>query len=105
MTINYAILGQTADASVEATLYTVPAATKVKLRVTVANRGTAATFRIALVPDGGATGNEDYIAYDKPLAANESITSATFTLNDTDVVRVQSSTANVTFTVFGIELS
>ena len=103
MAITYGILGQTADASTEATLYTSPALKNVKIKVAVTNRSTAATFRIALVPDGGATANEDYVAYDHALAANESFTSTTFTMNASDVVRVESSTANVTFIVFGIE--
>ena len=105
MTVAYGVLGQTADASTEQTLYTAPASSDVKVRVTVANRWTSATYRIALLPDGGATANKDYVAYDKTIAANESETSTTFTLNASDVVRVESSTANVTFTAFGIELT
>ena len=104
MPFDYKVLGQTADASTEATLYTVPVNTTTKVKITVSNRGaTTATFRVALVPDGGATANEDYVAYDKDIAGNESITSVTFTLNENDVVRVESSTATVTFIAFGIE--
>ena len=103
MAFVYGILGQTADASTEAPLYTVPAGTDVKVRVTVANRAaTSATFRLSISPDGGATGNEDYVAYDKTLDANESVTSTTFTANAADVIRCKSSTATVTFTAFGI---
>lgn len=103
MATNYGILGQTADASTEVTLYTAPASKNIKIRVSVTNRSTAATFKIALVPDGGTTANEDYVSYDRALSANETLTSVTFTLNAADVVRVESSTANVTFVAFGIE--
>ncbi len=103
MATNYAILGQTADASTEVTLYTAPALKNLKLRIAVTNRSTAATYRVALVPNGGSTANEDYVAYDTAIAANEALTSTTFTLNAADVVRVESSTANVTFVAFGIE--
>ena len=103
MTIAYSILGQTSDASTEATLYTVPAATNTKIKITVANRGAAATFRVSISPDGGVTGDEDYFAYDKSIPANETYTSTTFTANAADVVRVMASTATVTFIAYGIE--
>lgn len=104
MAITYKVLGQTGDASTEVDLYTVPASTSAKAKVTVANRaGTGATFRVSVSPGGGATANEDYISYDQSIGANESITSTTLTLEATDVVRAFASTATVTFIVFGIE--
>ncbi len=104
MAITYKNLGQTADASTEATLYTVPASTSAKAKVTITNRaGSAATFRVAVVPGGGATANEDYIAYDQNIDANDSITSTTLTLSATDIIRVEASTSTVTFNAFGIE--
>lgn len=104
MAITYKVLGQTDDASSEVSLYTVPASTVSKAKVTVANRaGTAATFRLSVSVGGGATANTDYLSYDQNIDANDSITSTTLTLAETDVVRVFSSTANVTFTAFGIE--
>lgn len=104
MAITYKVLGQTGDASTEATLYTTPVATVTKIKVTVANRaGTAATFRIAIVPGGVTTANEHYVSYDHPLDANASLTSTPFTLSANDVVRVKGSTTTVSFTVFGVE--
>ena len=98
------VLGQTGDASTEVSLYTVPASTEAKIKVSIANRaGTAATFRLAIVPNGGATGNQHYIAYDESIAANSSVTSTTLTADAGDVVRVLSSTSTVSFTAFGIE--
>ena len=103
MAVSYSILGQVADASTEQTLYTAPALKNVKIKVTIANRGAATTFRVSISPDGGATGNEDYVAYDKTLPANESLTSTTFTVNAADVIRVMSGTTDVTFIAYGIE--
>jgi hypothetical protein len=103
MALSYSILGQTGDASTETDLYTAPALKNVKIKITIANRGAAATFRVSISPDGGATGAEDYVAYDKPISANESLTSTTFIVNAADVVRVMASTADVTFMVYGIE--
>ena len=104
MAIAYKVLGQTADASSEVALYTVPASASTKAKITVTNRaGTAATFRMSVSPGGGATANEDYLAYDQSIGANDSLTSTTITLEATDVVRVQSSTSTVTFVAFGIE--
>lgn len=104
MATSYGILGQVADASTEAILYTAPALKNVKIKVTVNNRAaTSATFKVSISPDGGATATEDYIAFDHLLVANESITSITYTINALDVVRCESSTSTVTFIAFGLE--
>lgn len=106
MPTNYGVFGQTADASTEVTLYTVPVSANIKFKVTVSNRaGTSANYRIAIVPDGGATANEHYVAYDKSIAGNESVTSTTFIANADDVIRVESSSATVSFSIYGIEQS
>ena len=104
MATTYSLLGQVADASAEVVAYTAPANKNVKIKITVANRAaTSATFRVALLQDGTTTGDEDYIAYDKLITANDSVTSVTFTMNASDSVTVMSSTATVTFLVYGIE--
>lgn len=104
MAITYGVLGQTADASVEQSIYTVTGTKDVKVKITVTNRAaTSATFRVAIVPNGGTTANEDYVAYDKSLPANDTLTSVTFTANADDVIRVESSTSTVTFIAYGIE--
>lgn len=105
----YKVLGQTADASaLDVTLYQVPAATEAIIStITVCNREAAGnTFRIAVKPDGGAVSNEDYIAYDANVAANDTITlTLGLTLDASDVISVGASDANVTFLVFGTEIS
>jgi len=109
MATAYKILGQSAPAATTDTnVYTVPAATEAVIStIVVANRGTAqATYRIALRPDGIAIANSHYIAYDAIVPANDSI-ALTFgiTINATDIVTVQASTANTTFSIFGSEIS
>ena len=103
MASSWGILGQTADASVEATLYTVPASKICKYYVSVTNRSTAGTFRLAHVSGGGATANEDYFAYDEAIDANESLTSEIRTGTATDIVRAETSTANMTVHIYGVE--
>ena len=105
----YKILGQSAPAATTATdVYTVGATTEaIVSSVTVCERGgAAATFRIAFLIGGGTVATTDYIAYDHPITANETIV---FTLGvgmaTTDQVEVYASTANLTFNVFGMEIT
>jgi hypothetical protein len=105
----YKILGQSADASAnDVTLYTVPASTEtIVSSIIICNREAAAnTFRLAIKADGGAVANEDYIAYDTNISANDSITlTLGITLDASDVISAGASDANVSFSVFGTEIS
>lgn len=103
MANSWGILGQTADASTETPVYTVPASRICKYYVSVTNRSTAGTFRLAHVVGGGATGNDDYFAYDEAIDANQSLTSEIRTGNATDVVKAETSSANITVQVYGVE--
>ena len=105
----YKVLAQLAPSATTATtLYTVPASTSaIVSTITVCNRAaTSASYRIAIRPGGAALSNEDYIAYDIVIAANDT-TALTLgiTLATTDVVTVYASTANLSFNVFGSEIS
>jgi len=109
MATTYKILGQSAPAATtEADLYTVPAATQsVISTIVVANRAsTDATFRISVAPAGAATANSQYVAYDLACGGN-GINAFTFglSLGATDKIRVYASSANLTFSAFGTELS
>lgn len=109
MPTNYKVLGQSApSATTDTTLYTVPAATEAVIStLTVANRGTAAaTFRVAVRPNGAALATSHYVAFDVSLAAN-SLLSLTLgiTADATDVITVRASTADLTFSAFGSEIS
>ena len=105
----YKILGQLADASAnDVTLYTVPGSTETVISsIIVCNRESAAnTFRLAIKNNGGSVANEDYIAFDTSIAANDTVTlTLGITLDATDVICAGASDANVTFSVFGTEIS
>lgn len=93
---------------VSSTLYTVPAATSAVIStITVANRSAIAkTYRIAVRPAGATLANSHYIAYDVAIAANDT-TALTLgiTLAATDVVTVYASTTDLSFGIFGSEIS
>jgi hypothetical protein len=105
----YKVLGQlAAAATTEEGLYAVPASSSaVVSTIVVANRGTtSATYRIAVKPTAATTlANVHYIAYDVPIAANDS-TALTLgvTLAATNAIRTYASNANITFSAFGTEL-
>ena len=109
MPTTYKVLGQVAPSATTATtLETVHAATQVVMStIAVCNRAaTAATYRIAVRPAGATLANEHYIAYDAPIAANDSIfLTIGVTLATTDVVTVYASTANLSFSAFGTEIA
>lgn len=109
MATTYKVLGQSNPAATTATtLYTVPSATEaVVSTIVIANlTATAATFRIAIRPNGAALANSQYIAYDITVGASDS-TALTLgiTLDAADVITVYGSTANLTFTAFGSEIA
>jgi glucose-6-phosphate dehydrogenase assembly protein OpcA len=105
----YKVLGQSAPSATTATtLYTVPSATAtVASTVVVANRsGSAATYRIAVRPAGASLASQHYIAYDATVSANDATAiTVGLTLATTDVVTVYASTADLSFNLFGSEIS
>jgi glucose-6-phosphate dehydrogenase assembly protein OpcA len=105
----YKVLGQLAPSATTATtLYTVPSATEaIVSTIVVANRdSSSATYRIAIRPDGATLSNEHYIAYQVTVGASDSTTlTLGITLNAADVVTVYASTANLSFNVFGSEIT
>jgi hypothetical protein len=110
MPTTYKVLGQQAPAATTATdLYTVPAATQaVVSSVIVCNRSSSATatFRISASVAGAVTANKDYIYYDLILGQNDTfIATIGLTLGATDKIRIYASTANLSFTAVGSEIS
>ena len=105
----YKVLGQSApSATTDTTLYTVPSATEaVVSTITVCNRGaTAATYRIAVRPNGAAISNEHYVAFDVSLAPNATDTyTIGLTIDAADVLTVRASTANLSFNAYGSEIT
>lgn len=107
-TTNYKVLAQNAPAATSnVDLLTVGAGKQVVIStLVVCNRAaTATTFRIAVRPDAAVLANTHYIAYDVPIAANDS-TNLTLgiTLDASDVVTVYAGSANLTFGAFGSEI-
>lgn len=104
MATMHGVLGQAAPSGAQlTTIYTAPTARHATARVIVTNRSGIDLFRIAVSPAGAAIENKHYIAYDKVIAANDSISSAAFTVKATDVVRVYATNGNLSFTLTGIE--
>jgi len=105
----YKVLGQSApSATTETDLYTVPGATSaVCSSISVCNRGgTSTTFRVSVSAGGGTTANKDYIYYDVPIAANDTfVATLGITLATTAKVRIYAGNANLSFNLFGTELS
>lgn len=107
-TTTYKVLAQSAPAATTNTdVYTVGTGKQaVMSTLIVCNRAaSAATFRIAIRPNGAALGNVHYIAYDVVIGANDS-TNLTLglTLDEADVVTVYASTASFSFSIFGAEV-
>lgn len=98
----------TLTANTSTGLYTVPSSTStVVSTVTVCNQAsTAATFRIAVRPSGASLDNRHYIAFDTPIAANDTIAlTLGITLATTDVISVYASATTLSFAAFGSEIT
>ena len=74
--------------------------------VIAANKSTTenATISVWVAPLGSDTaGGRGYIAANVPLSVSNSYETFRFSVNNTDVVHVEASTANVSFTIQGID--
>jgi hypothetical protein len=105
----YKVLAQSApSATTNTDIYTVGAGKQaIVSTITVANRSASArTYRIAIRPAGATLANQHYVAYDVTLAANDT-TALTLgiTLTATDVITVYASTTDLSFGIFGSEIS
>ena len=110
MPTTYKVLAQSnPSATTETTLYTVPAATSaVVSTLTIANQtGSSATYRIAVRPSADAsTTAKHWIVYGATVAASDStMLTLGITLATGDKIQVYASTANLSFSAFGSEIS
>lgn len=108
MTTTYKVLGQVNPAAVTATtLYTVPGSTQaVSSTLVVCNTGVSTTFRVAVRPGGATLDPKHYVCYDVSLDANDSkFLTLGISLGATDVVTVYAAHANVSFGLFGAEIT
>jgi hypothetical protein len=109
MAYTYKVLAQSApSATTNTDVYTVGSGKQaIVSTITVANRSaTARTYRIAIRPAGATLANQHYIAYDVTVGASDT-TPLTLgvTLTATDVITVYASTADLSFGIFGSEIS
>lgn len=108
MATAFKVLGQSIPAATtNTTLYTVPASTSaVCSTLSVCNQGVSTTVRVAIRPAGAAITASQYIIYDAVVSANDTLF---FTLGvslaTTDVVTIYAGTANVSFSLFGSEIT
>jgi hypothetical protein len=109
----YKVLGQVATATLgantEGTLYTVPSSTSaVASTIMVCNQSaSAATYRIAIRPAAdGSTTAKHWIAFGPTVGGSDS-TSLTLglTLAAGDKIQILGSSATMSFSVFGSEIS
>jgi hypothetical protein len=108
MAYTYKVLAQSApSATTNTDVYTVGVGkTAIISTMTICNRGTSsATYRIAVRPAGATLANQHYIAYDAVVAGNDT-TALTIglTMGASDVVTVYTSSANISFGLFGSEV-
>lgn len=103
------VLGQSnPSAATSTTLYACPGSTQTIISsIIVCNRSaTPTSYRVSIDVNGAGDSNEDYIAYDVPIGANESIAIGHgVTIDDTDLIRVYATLATLTFSAFGQEIT
>jgi hypothetical protein len=109
MAQTYKVLGQAAPgATTETDLYAVPASTRAVISsIVITERGGGTpTYRLSVSVGAAATTNKDYLVYGAALTANGYVTlTLGISLAATDTIRVYASDANVTFQVFGVEIT
>lgn len=109
MAIVYKILGQAnPSANTDTSLYTAPANTSaVCSTLVICNQAaTGATFRIAIRQNGAALAAQQYLSFDSPINANDSITlTIGMSLAAGDIVSVRANSSTVSFNLFGSELT
>jgi len=105
----YKVLAQSAPLATTATdVYTVPSSTEtIVSTIIIANRAASSgTFRLSVRPNGAAQANQHYIAYEVPIAGNDSTTlTLGITLDASDVVTAYCSSADMSVNVFGTEIT
>lgn len=109
MAQTHKVLGQSNPAATTLTsLYTVPSSTSaVCSTLSICNQGSSATtYRVAVRPAGASIAASHYLAYDASVSANDTVLlTLGITLATTDVVSVYAGTANVSFSLFGCEIT
>lgn len=108
MATAFKVLGQSIPAATtNTTLYTVPASTSaVCSTLSVCNQGVSTAIRVAIRPAGATLATSQYMIYDAPISANDTLFfTLGISLATTDVVTIYAGTANVSFSLFGSEIT
>ena len=108
MATTYKVLAQSnPSATTETTLYTAGAAAVVSTIAICNQTGSSATYRIAVRPSAdGSTAAKHWIVYGATVAANDStMLTLGITLASGDKSQIYASTANLSFSAFGSEIS
>jgi hypothetical protein len=108
MATNYKVLGQSIPAATtNTTLYTCATANgAVGSTLAICNQGVSTNTRVAIRPAGAAIEAKQYIVYDTLVNANDTMfLTIGVALANTDVVTVYAGTANVSFNLFGSEIT
>lgn len=108
MPTTYKVLGQlNPAATTETTLYSAGAAAVVSSIVVTNQTATAATYRIAIRPSADATtAAKHWIVYGATVGASDAvILTCGFTLASGDKIQVFGSSANLSFSAYGSEIS
>ena len=104
----YKVLGQIEPTAASATtLYTTPSATStVCSTLIVCNKGDSTLYRVAVRPAGATLEDKHYIVYNAAINQYDSIfLTLGITLAATDVLTVYASPADVSFNLFGSEVT
>jgi hypothetical protein len=108
MATNYKVLAQlNPSANTNSTLYTCGTANGAVIStLAICNQGASTTVRVAVRPAGAALAAQHYIVYDTGVNTTDTIflTIGT-TVANTDVVTVYANTANISFSLFGSEIT
>jgi hypothetical protein len=108
MVTTYKVLGQVDPAATtNTTLYTVPSGTSaVCSTISICNIGVSTTYRIAIRPAGATLENKHYLIYNAAINQYDTVTlTIGLTLATTDVITVWSASGDLSFQVFGSEIS
>lgn len=109
MATTYKVLAQSApSATTNTDIYTVGSSTEAVIStIVICNRSASdATYRIAVRPNGATIANQHYIAYNVTVGASDSTTlTLGVTMDAADVLTVYASVADLSFSVFGSEIT
>lgn len=109
MAVTYKVLGQVNPAATTNTdLYTCASSGgAVASTLSICNQGAiSTTVRVAIRPAGASITQKHYIAYDVQVSQYDSLfLTIGVSLANTDVVTVYAGTANISFNLFGSEVS